>query len=78
VKDVNFEEYPLHIPLVNIMSSVDDLRTISKKTEEVQELIRDQETKHNEKFYMVTTSWGNSIGYDFCNYCMYLLQLLLL
>lgn len=62
VKDVNFEELPLHIPLVNIMSSVDDLRIISKKTEEVQQLIKEQEIKQNEKFYMITTSWGTAVA----------------
>lgn len=58
LKDVNFEDLPLHTPLVNIMSSIDDLRVASKQTEEVQQMIKDQEIKQNQRFYTVATSWG--------------------
>jgi hypothetical protein len=47
-KEVKFEDLPLHVPLVNIMSSVDDLRIASRKTEEVQQMIKKQETKSNQ------------------------------
>jgi hypothetical protein len=60
LKDVKFEDLPLHVPLVNIMSSVDDLKVASMKTEEVQQTI-DQETKYNENLYMVATSWGTTL-----------------
>jgi hypothetical protein len=63
-KDAKFEDLPLHVPLVNIMSSIDDLRIASKKTE-VQQMIKEQETKSNQKFYMVATSWGSAIGTAF-------------
>jgi hypothetical protein len=57
LKNVNLEDLPLHVPLVNIMSSVDDLRIASKKTEEVQQMIKEQEFKNDKNFYMVATSW---------------------
>jgi hypothetical protein len=61
LKNVNFEDLQLHVPLVNIMSSVDDLRVASKKTEEVQQMIKDQEIKLTQNFYMVATSWGTTL-----------------
>jgi hypothetical protein len=57
LKQINLEELPLHIPLVNIMSSMDDLRLASKKTEEVQQLIREQEGKQNQSFLKAAISW---------------------
>jgi hypothetical protein len=62
LNDVKFEDLPLHVPLVNIMSSVDDLRVASMKTEEVQQMIKDQEIRHNQNFYMVATSWGSTLA----------------
>jgi hypothetical protein len=47
VKSDQLEDLPLHAPLVNVMSSVDDLRIASLKAEEVQQLIKEQEIKHD-------------------------------
>jgi hypothetical protein len=44
-KGVKFEDLLLHVPLVNIMSSLDDLWVASMKTEEVQQTIEYQEIK---------------------------------
>jgi hypothetical protein len=62
VKDVKFEELPLHVPLVNIMSSIDDLRLASLKVDDVQQLIKEQEMKDNQNLYVVATSWGTVLG----------------
>jgi hypothetical protein len=62
LNNVKLEDLPLHIPLVNIMSSADDLRVASMKTEEVQQMIKDQEIRHNQHFYMVATSWGSALA----------------
>jgi hypothetical protein len=61
-EEVKFEELPLHVPLINIMSSIDDLRIASRKTEEVQQTIKEQEMKNNQNLYMVATSWGSAFG----------------
>jgi hypothetical protein len=55
-KGVKFEDLLLHVPLVNMTSSVDDLRVASMKMKEVQQTIEDQEIKYNENLYMVATS----------------------
>jgi hypothetical protein len=39
-KDKNVEDLPLQVPLVNIMTSADDLRVASMRVEEVQEMIK--------------------------------------
>jgi hypothetical protein len=39
LKGMPFENLPLHTPLVNVMSSVDDLRIASIKADEAQHLI---------------------------------------
>jgi hypothetical protein len=44
------------------MSSVDDLRVASTKTEEVQQLIKEQESKSSQNFYVAATSWGTAFG----------------
>jgi hypothetical protein len=62
LEDVKLEELPFHISLVNIMSSIDDLRLAGIKTEEMQQIIKDQEKKHNEHMYMIATSWGSAFG----------------
>jgi hypothetical protein len=62
LKNAKFEELPLKIPLANIMSFVDDLRIASVKGEELQQIIKKQETKYNENLYMVATSWGSAFG----------------
>jgi hypothetical protein len=61
-EEVKFEDLPLHVPLVNIMSSIDDLRIASRKTEAVQQMIKEQELKNNQHLYMVATSWGSAFG----------------
>jgi hypothetical protein len=59
VKKDQFENLPLHTPLVNVMSSVDDLRMASLKAEEIQQLIKEQEIKHNQNIYnMITSKWS--------------------
>jgi hypothetical protein len=55
LKQINLEELPLHMPLVNTVSPMDDLRLASKKTEEVQQLIREQEGKQNQNFLKAAT-----------------------
>jgi hypothetical protein len=61
-EQLNLKELPLHIPLVNVMSSIDDLRIASRKTEEVQQMIEDQERKQSQNLYMIATSWGSVVG----------------
>jgi hypothetical protein len=56
-----FKELPLQTPLVNI-SSLDDLRLASIKVDDVQNLIQEQELKHDETFYKIATSWGTTLG----------------
>jgi hypothetical protein len=59
LKDTPFENLPLHAPLVNVMSSVDDLRIASINAEEVQQLIKEQEFKHDQNLYnMMTSKWS--------------------
>jgi hypothetical protein len=48
LKSIPFEKLPLHTPLVNVMSSVDDLRIASVKADEIQQMIRAQETEHSQ------------------------------
>jgi hypothetical protein len=62
MRDVNFEQLPLHIPLVNVMSSIGELRIPSMKAEDVHQLIKEQELKNNQRFYVVATSWGTAFG----------------
>lgn len=62
LKDVKFEQLPLHVPLVNIMSSVDNLRLASLKVDDVQQLIKEQEMKDSQNLYVVATSWGTVLG----------------
>jgi hypothetical protein len=45
LKDINFKQLPLHIPLANIISSMDDLRIASMKVEDVQQSFKEQELK---------------------------------
>jgi hypothetical protein len=61
VERVNFEELPLHVPLANVMSNMDDLRVASMKAEEIEQMIKDQEAKHNQNLYLMATSWGTTL-----------------
>jgi hypothetical protein len=62
LKTIPFENILLHIPLVNVMSTVDDLRVASVKTDEVQQMIREQELRHSQNLYAVATSWWSILG----------------
>jgi hypothetical protein len=62
IEKVNFEDLPLHIPLVNIMSNTDELRLASIKADEIQRMIKDQESKQNDNLYLMATSWGTTLG----------------
>jgi hypothetical protein len=62
LKDVTSEQLPLQVPLLNIMSSMDDLRVASMKVEDVEHLIKEQERKTNQNLYVVATSWGAVLG----------------
>jgi hypothetical protein len=64
---IKFEELPLQIPLVNVMFEMDELRITSVKVEEVNKMIKDQDTKYNQKLYMIATSWGNNTWNNLCN-----------
>jgi hypothetical protein len=59
---VTWENLPLHKPLVNIMSSADDLRIASLKEDEIQQLLQEQELKHNQNQYNMATSWWSILG----------------
>jgi hypothetical protein len=59
---VPLEKIPLHIPLVNVMSSADDLRIASVKASEINEMIREQEQKFNQNFYDIVTSKWSIMG----------------
>jgi hypothetical protein len=62
VEKVNLEDLPLQLPLVNIMSSMNDLRVASIKADEIEQTIKDQELKHNQNLYLMATSWGTTLG----------------
>jgi hypothetical protein len=62
LENVRLKELPLHIPLVNIMFSIDDPRIAGIKNEEMQQITKDQKKKHNEHAYMIDTSWGSAFG----------------
>jgi hypothetical protein len=62
LKYVKFEQLPLRVPLVNIMSYIHDLRIPSMKAEAVQQLIKEQELKNSQSLYVVSTSWGTAFG----------------
>jgi hypothetical protein len=62
LKDVKFEQLPLQVPLVNIMSSMDELRVASMKVEDVENLIKEQERKANQNLYVAATSRGAVLG----------------
>jgi len=47
--------------LTNVLSSVDDLKIASVKTDEIQELINVEKTKRYEHFKMLTTTWGTVV-----------------
>lgn len=61
-ENAKFDDLPLPIPRVYAMSSADDLWIAGMKTEEVQQMIKDQEMEHNQNLYMVATSWGSALG----------------
>jgi hypothetical protein len=44
LEKVNFENSPLQVPLVNVMSNMDDLGVASMRADEVQQMIKEQET----------------------------------
>jgi hypothetical protein len=60
--NIPFEKLPLHTPLANVMSSVDDLRIASVKVDEIQQMIKEQETEHNKKLYDIATSWWSILS----------------
>jgi hypothetical protein len=62
IQEVKFDDIPLRAPSVNIMSSSDELRLISLKTDEVQRLIKEQESKSSQNFYSTTTAWSTILG----------------
>jgi hypothetical protein len=62
LEKVDFEKLPLQIPLVNVMSNIDDLRVASMRADQVLETIKEQETKREQNFYMMATSCGSTIG----------------
>jgi hypothetical protein len=51
---------PLQIPLVNVMSVMDELRIANVKAE-VKQMIKDQESKHDQNLYTIATSWGTTL-----------------
>jgi hypothetical protein len=61
-KNVRFENLPLHTPLVNVMSSIDNLKFASMKAEKIQQLIREQRVKHEQKLYNFMTSQWSILG----------------
>jgi hypothetical protein len=62
LKSEEFKSLPLNTPLVNVMSSIDDLRVTSVKADEIQQLIKEQEFKLNQNLYNMATSWGSVFG----------------
>jgi hypothetical protein len=40
---------------------MDDLRVASMKAEEIEQMIKNQETKHNQNLYLMATSWGTTL-----------------
>jgi hypothetical protein len=43
------------------MSNMDDLTVASMKAEEIEQMIKDQEIKHNQHLYLMATSWGTTL-----------------
>jgi hypothetical protein len=62
MKTVPFGTIPLHVPLVNVMSTVDDLSIASIKVNEAQQMIREQEENHGQNLYAIATSWRSILG----------------
>jgi hypothetical protein len=60
--NVPFKKLPLHTPLVNVMSSVDDLGIASVKADEIRQMIREQETEYSQNLYKMTTSWWSVLS----------------
>jgi hypothetical protein len=62
LKEEKLEHLPLHVPLMNILSSVDDLRIASVKADEMKQLIKEQELKNSLSLFVSVTSWGTVFG----------------
>jgi len=61
-----FEREQLHTilmqkPLTNNLSSVEDLRIVSVKIDEIQDLINAEKAKEYEHFKILTTTWGTVV-----------------
>jgi hypothetical protein len=61
IEKVNFEDLPLLIPLVNVMSSKDELRVASMKADAIQQIITDRESEYDQNLYLMVTSWGTTL-----------------
>jgi hypothetical protein len=61
-KKVPFKNLPIHTPMVNVMSSIDDLKFASMKADEIQQLIRELEMKQEQKLYKFMTSQWSILG----------------
>jgi hypothetical protein len=62
MKKITFEKLPLQTPLVNVMSSIDDLKFASMKVDEIQQLLKEQKMEHEQKLYKVITSQWSILG----------------
>ena len=54
------QKIDLKIPLVNILSSNDELRLASLKVDDVNKLIEEQEKKDFSKWYVHFSAWGTA------------------
>jgi hypothetical protein len=52
---------PMQKPLTNTLSSVEDLRIASVKTDEIQDVINAGKAKQYEHFKILTTTWGTVV-----------------
>lgn len=54
---------PVHVPLVDVLSSQDDLRLASIKAEEIDKLITEEEQRTYNYWYTVTSSWTLTLSW---------------
>jgi hypothetical protein len=75
IKIVTFENLPLHTPLINVMSSIDELKYASMKADKIQQLLKEQKVKLDQKLYNIMTPQWYILGSLFllviciCCYC---------
>ena len=61
-KSLDVDKILTNVPLVNLMSSADDLRVASIRAEQLSKMIKEQEEKDFSKWYIHATAWSSIVG----------------